>query len=95
MMLKRTPPPPEVVVMDNRDYFFTESTFPPKADPREIWELFKDSKTTGQLLVDFSQGAVNNVRLKEQTKLDDAQANEVRRVCGFDYEVEVTEEVSE
>lgn len=91
MTLKRTPAPPEVVVIDNRDYFFTESTLPPKSDPREIWEFLKENTTTGQLLVDFSQGSVNSIRLKEQTKLDDAQANEIRKTLGFDYEVEDSE----
>lgn len=94
MRIKRTPAPPEVVVIDNRDYFYTESTFPPRCDPKELWDLLKESTTTGELIIDFAQGGVNNIRLRERTKLDETQANEVRKVCGFDYEVEVDEEVS-
>ena len=89
MTLKRTPAPPEVVVIDNHDYFSTESTFPAKSDPQELWDFLKECSTTGPLTVHFSQGTPNEIRLSEKTKLTDDQANEIRKLLGFDYEVEV------
>lgn len=90
--IKRTiAPPPRVVIADNSDYFYTESIFPARCTASELWDFLKENTTTGELYVQWSQGGINEIRLREKTRLPSDKANEIRKIMEFDYEVEVDE----
>lgn len=77
------------MILSTTDYFVTENRLNPKATMPEIAAFLRQHKTTGQ--VTLNEGGVRGVVVIERTKANQAEANEIRRVLGMDYEVEVAQ----
>jgi hypothetical protein len=79
----------EDMIVSTVDFFVTENTLNPKATAAEIAAFVRKLKTTGQITYTTNEGGVRSVKVVERTRPTDAEANEIRRIMGMDYEVEV------
>jgi hypothetical protein len=79
------------MILKTADYLVTENTLNEEASADEMVDWIKRMKVTGDLVLTFTttQGGLRKVVLVERTKVAAAESNEVRRVMGMDYEVEV------
>ena len=84
----REPIADEDMLVSSRDYFVTETKLNPQATVLEVAEFMSRSKTTGQVILTMSEGRTMVAMVSERTKIEEGDANEVRRVLGMDYEVE-------
>lgn len=77
------------MIVSTKDYFVTENTLNPKATFAEVQEFIRKCKTSGNVTVTANGGGLRSVVVVEKSLMDDEQSNEVRRLMGMDYEVEV------
>lgn len=84
--------PEEEMIVETRDYLVSEHIFNPRATVEQIADFIKSEKSTANLRVTYNQGGKRRAVAEERTELSDKESNEVRRVVGMDYEVEVTED---
>lgn len=83
------------MIVSTKDYFVTENTLNPKATFAEVQEFIRKCKTSGSVTVTANGGGLRSVVVVEKSLMDDDQSNEVRRVMGMEYEVEVEGEEEE
>lgn len=83
------------MILSTTEYFVTENKLNPKATPSEVAAFVKEYKTTGQVMYTTNEGGVQGVIVTERKKLDDEEANEVRKVLGMSHEIESDEEDEE
>lgn len=83
------PIPEEDMILSTTDYFVTENRLNPKATADEIAAFVRHFRTTGQVTYTTNEGGVRGVIVVERRKATETEANEIRRILGMDYEIEV------
>jgi hypothetical protein len=83
------PIPEEDMILSTTDYFVTENRLNPKATLVEIEAFVRQFKTKGHITYTLNGGGLRGAIVVERRKATDAEANEIRRILGMDYEVEV------
>jgi hypothetical protein len=79
------------MILNTKDYFVSENTINPRATPDEVAAFLRKNKTTGRVTFEMipNDGGIRGIQVIERTKCTDTEANEIRRVLGMDYEMEV------
>ena len=72
----------EELVKVNRDFLLTETTVDPTIPVGTVLEWLRARKTTGQLVVDLSQGGTQRVALLEKTKAPEGVREKIRKLIG-------------
>lgn len=70
-----------------KDHYLTEATVVMPADVKEVDDLLKATKTTGRMIVLYNQGGVIGINFEQKTKLNEAQASELREKIGVGEEI--------
>lgn len=68
------------LVEQNHDYLVTETTIRKNISADKIIELLKARGTTGELCFDFRNGGIRKIRLSEQTKANESERDEIRKI---------------
>ena len=70
----------EEMIKVNQDFLVTETTVDPKLPFEKVVAWLRARKTTGQLVVNLTQGGIQKVALLERTKAKDGQREKIREI---------------
>lgn len=66
-----------------KDYFTTEVSMDLPADPGEIDDVLRATKTTGKMVVLYYDGHIQGINVEQKTKMTDAKSGEIRKLLGI------------
>lgn len=75
----------EELVSDNHDFFLSETTITTEVSTETLVTMLRARRTTGQLVIHFSQGGIQKVQLVERKKANENQAKKMRELFGFQH----------
>lgn len=66
------------------NYYVTEVTFEPPVDLKEVQEVLRASRSTGEVIGMYNNGGVLGISVKQRSKIPSDLDKKIREILGID-----------